>query len=263
MIDDPFALLAYGILLLAGGMYPIGFLFGACSACCDEAEEGCDRCTRVYEFCNAYESISLTFDRGDTFVLTGINDNTYSSNCIQPQFFLLDQGFDGCGNLYDVYARVEFVAALGTNDPSGCYKPIFSPSVILEFRGRGFTLFCGGTSVHELPSCDSASASFVRGAPTGCFDGNLCQVPLTNYVNALGKITYHLTLKQCECGACCEVFSSLLPGGSNEVLCSENVAENGCGFSPGFDEQNKYTFRLLSSEWQGVGVECNPNPCEE
>ena len=37
MIDNPLHLLSLGIWLLAAGMYPLGFMFGACSACC----QGC------------------------------------------------------------------------------------------------------------------------------------------------------------------------------------------------------------------------------
>jgi hypothetical protein len=46
VIDDPLSLLSLGIWLFAGGMWPVGFLFGACSACCNECPrmlniEGC------------------------------------------------------------------------------------------------------------------------------------------------------------------------------------------------------------------------------
>jgi hypothetical protein len=34
MLDDPLGLIVQGIFLLAAGMYPVGFLFGACSGCC-------------------------------------------------------------------------------------------------------------------------------------------------------------------------------------------------------------------------------------
>jgi hypothetical protein len=34
MMDDPLSLLMQGIWLLAAGMYPLGFMFGTCSACC-------------------------------------------------------------------------------------------------------------------------------------------------------------------------------------------------------------------------------------
>jgi hypothetical protein len=39
MIDDPLSLLSLSIWLMAAGMWPVGFLFGACSACCDGDEE--------------------------------------------------------------------------------------------------------------------------------------------------------------------------------------------------------------------------------
>ena len=39
MIDDPLSLIVAGIWLMAAGMYPLGFLFGACSPCCKD--QGC------------------------------------------------------------------------------------------------------------------------------------------------------------------------------------------------------------------------------
>lgn len=51
MIDDPLALLMQGILLFAAGLYPLGFLFGSCSACCGESCPAWwfnfDRCIRM------------------------------------------------------------------------------------------------------------------------------------------------------------------------------------------------------------------------
>jgi hypothetical protein len=44
-MDDPLFLLMQGVWLLAAGMYPLGFLFGACSACC-----GCACGSRVPNF---------------------------------------------------------------------------------------------------------------------------------------------------------------------------------------------------------------------
>jgi hypothetical protein len=39
MIDDPLSLLSPAVWLLAAGMWPVAFLFGACSPCCQEDEE--------------------------------------------------------------------------------------------------------------------------------------------------------------------------------------------------------------------------------
>jgi hypothetical protein len=37
VIEDPLSLLSLGIWLFAAGMWPVAFLFGACSACCEES----------------------------------------------------------------------------------------------------------------------------------------------------------------------------------------------------------------------------------
>lgn len=52
MIDDPLTLLSLVVWLMAAGMYPLGFLFGACSPCC-QRDDACqwllnfDRCISV------------------------------------------------------------------------------------------------------------------------------------------------------------------------------------------------------------------------
>jgi len=52
VIDDPLSLLSMGVWLFAAGMWPVAFLFGACSPCCQD-DDGCpwllefDRCLRV------------------------------------------------------------------------------------------------------------------------------------------------------------------------------------------------------------------------
>jgi hypothetical protein len=69
MIDDPLSLLSLGIWLLAAGMWPVGFLFGACSACCDEDE--CEECTH-YRFgsnCSALLN-EVSVDFGEYGTLT-------------------------------------------------------------------------------------------------------------------------------------------------------------------------------------------------
>jgi len=248
----------WAVLLFSATMYPMGFLFGACSECCG----GCGRCTRAYDFCQSYESITLTFSRGDSFTVTGINDNTYYSNCIANQFFLLDQAFTACGTTYAVYVRFRFAANLADSATTKCYENAFLPVAILEFRytdsfGRPASLFCGGENpAYELPSaCDSTSAAFTFALPAMCFAGFACSGPLNAYVAALGSLTYQLTLNSCACGACCETFS---PG--TQASCSENVSENGCGFPPENSQEGKFA-GLLSSEWQGAGVDCDPNPC--
>lgn len=50
MIDDPLSILSLFVWIAAAGMYPLGFLFGACSPCCDRECPwilSFDRCMRV------------------------------------------------------------------------------------------------------------------------------------------------------------------------------------------------------------------------
>ena len=49
VIDDPLSLITFGVWLMAAGMYPLGFLFGACSPCCEPCpwELRFDRCLRI------------------------------------------------------------------------------------------------------------------------------------------------------------------------------------------------------------------------
>jgi hypothetical protein len=56
MIDDPLSLLSLSIWLMAAGMWPVGFLFGACSACCDECGE-----------CPCPPNCDFTCDTGNKF----------------------------------------------------------------------------------------------------------------------------------------------------------------------------------------------------
>jgi hypothetical protein len=49
MIDDPLSLLSLGIWLMAAGMWPVGFLFGACSPCCG----GCC-CDRIGDYTSTF-----------------------------------------------------------------------------------------------------------------------------------------------------------------------------------------------------------------
>ena len=60
MLDDPLGLIVQGIFVLAAGMYPVGFLFGTCSACCCrndtcegfDLEEAMSKCRQgAYELC--------------------------------------------------------------------------------------------------------------------------------------------------------------------------------------------------------------------
>jgi hypothetical protein len=63
VIDDPLSLLSLGIWLFAAGMWPVGFLFGACSPCCDQ-----DQCPRFLSFerCLYFDNVNTSPQTGGT-----------------------------------------------------------------------------------------------------------------------------------------------------------------------------------------------------
>jgi len=84
MIDDPLSLLSLGIWLMAAGMWPVGFLFGACSACCDECGEcPCPpNCDFTCDTGNKFKNIKFngrvgefTFDETDFVPLPSRDEN--------------------------------------------------------------------------------------------------------------------------------------------------------------------------------------------
>jgi hypothetical protein len=62
MIDDPLALLSMGVWLFAAGMWPVAFLFGACSPCCQQD------CPWLLEFdrCLYFDDLSTSPQTGGT-----------------------------------------------------------------------------------------------------------------------------------------------------------------------------------------------------
>jgi hypothetical protein len=65
VIDDPLALLSLGIWLMAAGMYPLGFLFGTCSACCQEGPCVCGARVENFNFDTANETAKNREDNAD------------------------------------------------------------------------------------------------------------------------------------------------------------------------------------------------------
>jgi hypothetical protein len=64
MLDEPLGLIMQGILLLAAGMYPVGFLFGACSECCNQ-ECACGSRVPNFNFATANAEARRSEDNAD------------------------------------------------------------------------------------------------------------------------------------------------------------------------------------------------------
>jgi hypothetical protein len=129
MIDDPLSLLSLGIWLMAAGMWPVGFLFGACSACCDECGEcPCPpNCDFTCDTGNKLKNITFngrlgdfTFDETD-FAVDVTKDE--DGNDLVFGFPLFDDGDNGTVNVR------EFA---GTSPPtSGLkYRPGFHDQLL-------------------------------------------------------------------------------------------------------------------------------------
>jgi len=65
MLDDPLSLLSLGVWLMAAGMWPVGFLFGACSACCDEGPCVCGLRFADFDFDTANPAAKNGEDNAD------------------------------------------------------------------------------------------------------------------------------------------------------------------------------------------------------
>jgi hypothetical protein len=67
VIDDPLSLLSLGIWLFAAGMWPVAFLFGACSACCNQCPWmlNFDRCL-YWEDITLSQVDGISYQTGDT-----------------------------------------------------------------------------------------------------------------------------------------------------------------------------------------------------
>jgi hypothetical protein len=107
MPDDPLSLLSLGIWLFAAGMWPVGFLFGACSACCNEcvpavAFERCLKMTPVNPP-TLVHPVPLPFDPNEKFTYQ-ISDRPSSAYRVRVRKNVLDAGvFRRIGNSLESY----------------------------------------------------------------------------------------------------------------------------------------------------------------
>jgi hypothetical protein len=273
MIDDPFALLMYGIAAMAGGMYPLGLLFGACSACCDECPEECDKCSQYYVLdgnglrCSdppdsvvvASEYASKTYAlQGDSLIANGV------------QHVQLTEEFD-CPSNIRVYLAFGFSAfATGAAlDQCGCGQCLYELEYQLgigergTFGGQPYDEFLETTRISPprlVPTYDkclqttkeievTVTSAEVLEVYSGLGDFESACPGVETFFSDIEDFTITIGIHYddpCECGACCR-----------ESTCTENETEGYC-------EQNTGVWNDLGNgSWQGVGTDCDPNPCVE
>lgn len=229
-------------------MYPVGFLFGACSACCDCPEE-CNKCTHAYNGCQPVHTLLRYEIEGyDTTIDIVDPGGEPNASCADPGAWELTE---------EQYLEVEPEAIFGCIRPSEltgagpgnvdeCDCPLCCNEVLWQsvftFQNDGFVLL-GANVILCFDGCDQTQAVGTIGEWT--LDEE--QGPSENILAWLNSLTITVTLEieSCDCGACCET--------ENEVTtCNDDVAEGFCVDNP---------FGTILRQWQGVGVSCDPDPC--
>jgi hypothetical protein len=279
MMDDPLFLIMQGIWLLAAGMYPLGFLFGACSACCDECPDECSKCRGFY-FADANqgpcfetfdslsidtpidsESVSNVTTNGST---VNVSVDLFSGTCdIDVPFFCVDLPNPP---VIDVTFQIvrSFIEYDSIRNECECNQCTYSPRIIWRASGRYDPGRGGGgdpcaVELLDRPDCEeqflnvvfdkcesgSATATVVIAKEQfiNCLPDNLiCDFPDEGI-----EVSVTLALDfNCECGACCR-----------NSECTNNEPENYC------ENNEEWYGDLGNGTWQGVGTDCDPNPCEE
>jgi hypothetical protein len=155
-MDDPLFLLMQGIWLLAAGMYPLGFLFGACSACCDECGE-CPECTHI---CNTNVLRKISF-----------NGTVGNFSFDQSDFGLVDWDVGAC-ELYS-FKLVEGINATERGPgPSLADVVGNAPECFGDLNNYDLVIYYGpALSVSDECGCPACSINFkaqvVRGRVAG------------------------------------------------------------------------------------------------
>jgi len=255
MIDDPFALLAYGILLLAGGMYPIGFLFGACSACCDECEP-CNRCNHGSTgdpdegTCNVEVGYAYQINNGSQVSGT----RSPGSEDVENAPTAIDSTTIPCNNrTFRLAAKL--TGLFGEQSTDNCNCPACC-NFILTFRVFDTTAqddFDIATPITlEFCECSETTANVtvnILDIAILMTAGNFAEQCPAAYEEflahaAVSTLSVELDINACECGACC-----------TDEQCEPSTTEFYC-------EDAGTWFNKSAGVWQGVGTDCDPNPCE-
>jgi len=216
MIDDPFVLLAYGILLLAGGMYPIGLLFGACSACCE-----CGPC----EECTHYNKSNCEFSYANfTYQLSGydeVSKDCFNPNNVAEQGTQIDiedlpEGFGFIESQFRGLPDITFVELLSVaeQDECSCNRCKLTVSsrikIPIENSDEDLVLSCEFTGYAE--ACSVTEIPFTMGqwsvetAPNENFLSEAAANAALQWANSL-DITASVTLRQGCCSKCVRAYS--------------------------------------------------------
>lgn len=241
MPDDPLSLVLWSSWLIAAGMYPIGFLFGVCSACCTQCPEECSKCTH-------YANLGFTCDSAHdivdslTYAVTGYGSVTINNPSSEPSIGCGDNSIDfpvedlpAGANDY-IGTPCIFSSSLGSievTDECGCNTCLIEVGLIagVSMENDG-SLLMGRVFSGNLQECTDTTLELTASSGFAIIteDNVPDAAAVVAWFDAL-NVTVSITIPECDCGACCDNG------------CEANVAEGGC------------------ATWQGVGVDCDPDPC--
>jgi hypothetical protein len=258
-MDDPLFLLMQGIWLLAAGMYPLGFLFGTCSACCGCPDE-CNKCSGAYYY-DASVSDSICQDTFDSLTIESAIDSVNKLNVVPNGNVIVNLVANVLSDLtcirFGVSAtrtlslRALFFENAGVSPNScGCFVCNYSQQLRLIVSGLEdpSNVACEFVVGFEYDKCSqtsiTATLTLTKEQMEACLLnlGTVCDdLPGTVEIS----VTFDLDF-ECECGACCR-----------DGNCTSNEPEDYC-------VNNDYFYADLGNgTWQGVGTDCDPNECPQ
>jgi len=290
---DPLSAAVWSVLLLAGGMYPLGFMLGAsCSACCSPPLP----CTCTL-FANGevndtyrcpYTGWTIEFASGDS---TGTGNLPADGN-----LYLLNSdlslSFSASANITEEVSAVASGAgcsgALIENIGAGCEGCTYQ----VWLRCAGFWIWDGGDQAFNFylkynPAINDltfVNCQDTRKTAAFTSDKTVLEMlagdagNLFDVVTDLG-ISITLSREACECFTCCRnseidsmqceelVAANLCPerfrsdGECGVTACQGGAccAEDGCHIA--YDEQQCLEATSNTGVWQGEGTTCDPDPC--
>ena len=247
-----------GIWLLAAGMYPLGFMFGVCSKCCDQCPDECSKCAGVYHVTtpggdrcrDTFDALTLS-TAVDVATRNNVRPDSNRRVNIAADIIQSLKCFDIDGNAVSKtitangnYFEVDIVGL----DKCECPTCFYAQGIYIGVGlSRPSSTLCYFDAFFQYDKCAQSTAlvsvTITREQMEACLES----FPLLQCEGVPEEISVELQFDldfECECGACCR--------GS---VCTENESKIHCEVndfpSPG------------GGTWQGVGTSCDPNPCEE
>jgi hypothetical protein len=282
---DPVSVPMWAVLLLSFAMYPLGFLFGACSDCCDECPDECSRCNRAHSGSGEGQcrDISGNFELrivgGNTVSGTFYNgfSNQNISSLVLP-FTCEESSFEGFGPPVVWSFRLEIeprdaFPLRSLSDECNCISccdlhprvriRLWHISGILSGIDRNFapetsTLYSflgDATNSISMALCECSEDGVANTMSLQAYANLMpdryssgCRGLLAEWISEQSLELVISDVDPCECGACC--INGTCDSNQTEYYCEDNGVW--------FDEK----FRR-AGVWQGVGTDCDPNPCPQ